>query len=205
METELFSVAEAAERLDKLVGQDLELLSEKYGITIRTANGHINKGWVGHLCEKYLGSDINSKQEPDFGDWELKSIYIKPLKKGGFSFKETLKITLINPEEIVDTTFDNSHLYKKIRNMLVVGRLVIDNKSSFKGAVNVELDSDSLNLIEYDYDLIRNTIKNNGFAALTGRLGTYVQARTAGAGHGSITRAFYAKKLFLNTFCNKLL
>lgn len=205
MEKDLFSVADAVEKLDKLVGQDLELLGQKYGITIKTPDGKINKGWVGQLCEKYLGADINSKQEPDFGDWELKSVYIKPLKRGGYSFKETLKITMIDPDEIVDTSFGNSHLYYKIKNMLVVGRLVIDNVSTFKGAINVEPNEDSLNIIEEDYQLIKNTIKNKGFHSLTSRIGTYVQARTAGPGNGSTSRAFYAKKLFLNTHCKKLL
>jgi hypothetical protein len=41
---------------------------------------------------------------------------------------------------------------------------------------------------------------NRGFAALTGKMGKYVQPRTKGAGHGSISRAFYARPLFLSQF-----
>ncbi len=48
-----------------------------------------------------------------------------------------------------------------------------------------------------DYDLVRNTILEQGFSALTGKMGIFIQPRTKGAGHGSTTRAFYARVPFL--------
>ncbi|MBS1537261.1 MAG: hypothetical protein JST20_05880 [Bacteroidetes bacterium] len=35
---------------------------------------------------------------------------------------------------------------------------------------------------------------SQGFQALTGKDGNWIQARTKGAGHGSTSRAFYARK-----------
>lgn len=48
--------------------------------------------------------------------------------------------------------------------------------------------------IEADYEFIRNKLKTQGFEKLTGKDGKWIQARTKGAGHGSTSRAFYARK-----------
>ena len=71
----------AIQKLYELTGQVLQDLAPQYGITIDTLKGTTNKGWAGHLCEEYLGLPINSSQKPDFGDWELKSIYQSKLSK----------------------------------------------------------------------------------------------------------------------------
>jgi len=63
-------------------------------------------------------------------------------------------------------------------------------------------ETDDLNKeIKADYDFIRNKLITKGFKSLTGSDGKWIQARTKGAGHGSTSRAFYArtklvKKLF---------
>jgi hypothetical protein len=56
--------------------------------------------------------------------------------------------------------------------------------------------------VKADYDLVRNTIRAEGFSALTGAMGVYVQPRTKGAGHGSISRAFYARPIFIKKILN---
>jgi hypothetical protein len=48
--------------------------------------------------------------------------------------------------------------------------------------------------IKEDYNFIKNKLKNSGFVSLTGKDGKRIQAKTKGSGHGSITRAFYARK-----------
>lgn len=47
--------------------------------------------------------------------------------------------------------------------------------------------------IRDDYEFIRRKLKTQGFEALTGADGEWIQARTKGAGHGSTSRAFYAR------------
>ena len=42
-----------------------------------------------------------------------------------------------------------------------------------------------------------NDINNASFEALTGAMGVYVQPRTKGRGHGSTSRAFYARTVFI--------
>ena len=51
--------------------------------------------------------------------------------------------------------------------------------------------------IKNDYYLVKDTINENGFSSLTGKMGVFIQPRTKGAGHGSISRAFYARTSFL--------
>lgn len=47
------------------------------------------------------------------------------------------------------------------------------------------------------YVSMRATIAERGFSALTGAMGVFIQPRTKGVGHGSTTRAFYARASFL--------
>jgi hypothetical protein len=54
-------------------------------------------------------------------------------------------------------------------------------------------DDDLIQEIKADYDLIREKLINQGFEALTGADGRWIQARTKGSGHGSTSRAFYAR------------
>jgi hypothetical protein len=52
--------------------------------------------------------------------------------------------------------------------------------------------------VKADYELVRKTIREQDFSSLTGKMGVYIQPRTKGPGHGSTSRAFYARKQFLN-------
>ncbi len=53
--------------------------------------------------------------------------------------------------------------------------------------------------IKADYDLVRQKLIDHGFASLTGRDGKWIQARTKGAGHGSTSRAFYARTILVKS------
>ena len=57
----------AIEKLQTLNGQDLHHLAQKYEITVNK-NGKINKGWAGHVIERFLGLPINSAQSPNLFD-----------------------------------------------------------------------------------------------------------------------------------------
>lgn len=193
----------AINKLNTLKGQVLQDLVPEYGVTLRTPSGTINKGWAGHVYEKFLGVSINSSQQPDFGDWELKSIPLKVIKNGDIRFKETMAITMINPEEVADTDFDNSHLLLKLQKLLVVARVVgktVDDPSIFYSATSFDLTGSLYDEVKNDYDLVRRTIQDNKFSTLSGKMGKYIQPRTKGSGHGSTSRAFYARPKFLSQF-----
>src|SRR5436853_4683125 len=123
-----FDRKEAVQRLNLLAGKDLRPMADQYGIPV-WKNGHETKGWAGLVIEHYLGLPQNSRQEPDFGTWELKVVSLRRAPDGTLRVKESM---------------------------------------------------------------------------VTGDLGTLVQARTKGRGHGSTSRAFYARPLFVAHILNLL-
>ena len=191
---------EALERISILVGKDLRKLAESYDVTV-FKGGKKNKGWAGHVIERYLGLPINSSQSPNFGSWELKTISLKHLRSGELSIKETMAITMIDPYNIQRTTFENSHLLAKLEKAVIVARVWENQEETSSVLYGVKLfdlnNPNIYNQVEKDYNLVRKTIIEQGFSALSGTMGTFIQPRTKGAGHGSTTRAFYARAPFL--------
>jgi len=196
---------EAVERLQTLKGQDLHALAQQYDVTVRSLSGTVNKGWAGHVCERFLGLPINSAQSPNFGSWELKSIPLKITASGRLSFKETMAITMIDPYHVARTPFAGSHLLAKLQKAVIVARIVGTSYAEptyVHSVTQIELTGELYHAVEADYELVRTCLNDNqrGFLALTGKMGTFIQPRTKGAGHGSVSRAFYARPLFLQQF-----
>lgn len=195
---------EALIKLQQIIGKELHDLAVKYGVTIYR-NDKINKGWAGHVCERYLELPINSAQAPNFGSWELKSIPLKYDKKGNLTFKETMAITMIDPINVCQKEFEESHLLSKLRKAIVVARTVGENADEptyIHSITEFDLTGQMYNDVKADYDLVRKTLLDStkGFDALTGSMGVYIQPRTKGQGHGSKSRAFYARPQFLAKF-----
>jgi len=195
---------EAVEKLKQLEKKELHELAKKYNVTIYK-NSKVNKGWAGHVCERHLELPINSAQSPNFGSWELKSIPLKHTKSGALAFKETMAITMIDPINICQKEFEDSHLLTKLKKAVVVVRTVgktVDEPTFIHSVVEFDLHGELYDAVKADYDLVRNMLLNpqKGFNCLTGKMGVYIQPRTKGAGHGSTSRAFYARPLFLKQF-----
>lgn len=197
--------AEALRRIQLLSGKDLRPLADQYRVTV-WKNGHKNKGWAGQVIEQYLGLPQNSLQSPDFGSWELKVVPLKRATDGTVRVKESMAITMIEPSEVLSNTFEHSHLYDKLRSMIVVARVfenVEDTTSILHSAAEFDLDNPSIRKqAEDDYEAVRGIIRTKGVDALTGDVGKYVQARTKGRGHGSTSRAFYARAIFVAHILN---
>ena len=195
---------EAVKKLQQLVGKELHELANEYGVTIYR-NGKVNKGWAGHVFERFLELPINSAQSPNFGSWELKSIPLKYLKSGELAFKETMAITMIDPVNVCQKEFKDSHLLAKLKKAVVVARIVgntVNDPSYIHSIVEFDLHDSLYEAVKEDYDLVRDVLLNpsQGFDSLTGAMGVYIQPRTKGAGHGSTSRAFYARPKFLKEF-----
>lgn len=195
---------EAIKRLRKLEGREIHELAREYNVTIYK-NGRVNKGWAGHVFERYLELPINSAQSPNFGSWELKTIPIKRLKGGGLQFKETMAITMIDPINVMQKEFKDSHLLAKLKKAVIVGRTVgehVSDPSYIYKVVELDLNEEIYKFVEADYNLVREKlIETNGdITSLSGRMGIYIQPRTKGAGNGSVSRAFYARPKFLKLF-----
>ena len=190
----------AIRKLKELEGTDLVPLASKYAVTIWKEDRK-NKGWAGHVLERYLGLPINSAQSPNFGSWELKIVPLKKLASGRIAVKETMAITMIDPFNVAHTPFEQSHLLAKLKKAVVCARLFESQKEErtiFVRVASFDLtDKDIYEQVRRDYEETRNCIITKGFECLTGSMGVLIQPRTKGAGHGSTSRAFYARTPFI--------
>ena len=194
---------EALSKLSELIGQDLRIFADRYEVTV-FKEGKRNKGWAGHVLERHLNLPINSSQSPNFGSWELKIVPLKYLKSGKLTVKETMSVTMIDPYNVENTDFEDSHLLAKLRKLIIAARVwesTDEERSILYTVKTFDLDNSVIyDQIKADYDLVREAIRTTGFSTLTGKMGEYIQPRTKGTGHGSTTRAFYARTAFLKQF-----
>jgi hypothetical protein len=110
-----------------------------------------------------------------------------------------MAITMINPEELKTQPFFQSHCWNKLKSMVFCA-VMWHGKNSVKAellqvtSLDFTSSEDIIMETAADYEFIRNKLKTEGFKSLTGRDGKWIQARTKGSGHGSTSRAFYARK-----------
>ncbi len=186
----------AIKNLKKYVGKDLRKLAKDHGITTYET-GKQNKGWKGLVLERLAGLQTNISKAPNGLSWELKSVSFHEVK-GILVPKETMAITMINPEELKKHSFFESHCWAKLKAMVFCAVLWHGKNSNSGELIKVTSldfaeDDDLIKEIKADYDFIRHKLITKGFKSLTGIDGKWIQARTKGAGHGSTSRAFYAR------------
>ncbi|MDO8676563.1 MAG: MutH/Sau3AI family endonuclease [Candidatus Azambacteria bacterium] len=192
--------AVAIKNLKKYIGQDLRKLALKHGITTYET-GKQNKGWKGLVLERLAGLETNISKAPNGLTYELKSVAFRKVKDGLVP-KETMAITMINPEELKAHSFFESHVWSKLKTVVFCA-VQWNGKNSEAGellkvtSLDFAEDDDLIKEIKADYDFIRNKLITKGFDALTGKDGKWIQARTKGPGHGSVSRAFYARISFV--------
>ena len=186
----------AIKNLKKYLGQDLRKLALEHGITTYET-GKQNKGWKGLVLERLAGLQTNISKAPNGLSWELKSVSFHEVK-GQLAPKETMAITMINPEELKAHSFFESHCWAKLKAIVFCavewnGKNAENGKLLKVASLDFAEDDELIQEIKADYDFIRNKLVTQGFEALTGVDGKWIQARTKGPGHGSISRAFYAR------------
>lgn len=188
--------ATAIKNLKKHIGRDLFVLAKKVGVTTYET-GKQNKGWKGLVLERLAGLKPNVSKAPNGLSYELKSVSFRH-KGGKLVPKETMAITMINPDELKRHSFFESHCWDKLKS-IVFCAVMWHGKNSKKSellkvtSLDFAETDELIQEIKADYDFIRRKLANKGFKSLTGRDGKWVQARTKGAGHGSTSRAFYAR------------
>lgn len=186
----------AIKNLRKYVGKDLRVLALEHGITTYET-GRQNKGWKGLVLERLAGLKTNVSKAPNGLTYELKSVSFHEVG-GKLVPKETMAITMINPAELKAHEFFESHCWAKLKTIVFCA--VKWNGHNADGAELLKVasldfaeDDELIREIKADYDFIRNKLIKKGFKSLTGKDGKWIQARTKGAGHGSTSRAFYAR------------
>lgn len=193
---------EAIHRLTDIINHDLRPLAEQYKVPIFfKENGSKNNIWVSQVLERHLGVYPNSSRSPSFWSWELKIIPLKYLKNGNLTVTRAMFITTIDTYYLERTDFENSYLHSKLRKMIVAARLwesQREERSILHSVTTFDLDdSEVYGQIKADYDLVRETIQTQGFSAVTGKVGVYIQPKAIVPGHGMDSISFYVRTNFL--------
>jgi hypothetical protein len=149
---------------------------------------------------------FNISKAPNNLSLELKSVSFHEVK-GKLTPKETMAITMINPKELKETDFFDSHCWNKLKAIIFCavkwnGKNSDDGQLIKVASLDFSEDDVLIKEIKTDYDFIRAKLIKKGFSALTGKDGKWIQARTKGTGgvnprtgeRRPITRAFYARK-----------
>lgn len=124
------------------------------------------KGGLGNLLEElYFGYKANSNQRADFDEAgvELKATPYEYTKKGNLRAGERLVITMISYDSPFEVDFYKSHLWSKIRLILLVyywRNKELKNNLMFKiGYVQLFTPPETdLRIIKQDYEIIKNKI-----------------------------------------------
>ena len=202
----------AIKNLKRYIGQDLRKLAFHYGITTYET-GKQNNGWKVLVLERLAGLENNVSKTPNGLSYELKSVSFRKIKNKLVP-KETMAITMINPKELEETEFFDSHCWNKLK-AVVFCAVMWHGKNSENAEIlkvtslDFAEDDELIKEIKADYDFIREKLIKHGFESLTGKDGKWIQARTKGTGginprtekRRPITRAFYertslVKKIF---------
>lgn len=200
------------QRLKALVkDRPVEDLARDLGVTI-SRDGKINKGWVGQTLDRLAETEGLSSQQPDGPDFELKSVSVF-LRHNEWLPKETVAITMFNPERILSETFRDSALWHKLERLILVGHSYNEGRRDsarvrFIAPVDVS-DPELSTKIEHYWADIQELTAAGKIATYSSR-GTssgFIQLRTKGDGKRTSTcpvtqqqfktRAFYATKAFV--------
>lgn len=191
----------AIQNLRKYIGQDLRELAEEFGITT-FETGKQNKGWKGLVLERLAGLTNNNSKAPNGLSYELKSVSFRKVNDELVP-KETMAITMLNQKELIEHPFLESHCWAKLKSLVVCAVEWTGKNAEHAILLDVTSmdfveDAEFIIELEEDYEYIRQKLINEGYQALTGKDGKWIQARTKGPGHGSTSRAFYARKSFVS-------
>jgi len=169
----------------KEAGLDEEIKAsviDKYGNVKR-------KGGLGNLLEEiYFGYKANSDQHADFHEAgvELKATPYKKLKNGNLSAGERLVITMISYDKPIELNFSTSHVYDKIRIILLV--YYLRNKELSNNLLYpidfvklFSLPEEDMKIIKDDYEKIVYKIQNGKAHELSEGDTMYLGACTKGS------------------------
>ena len=118
------------------------------------------------------------------------------LKEGDYLASETVAITMMKPSELPTTKFEESRVYKKIKNVLFISYVRDGDNVTFNEEIIFNDTNPLFQQIAADYETIKNHYQLNGFTK--GRIGKLLQVRTKGRGNGAPkTHAFYFRRQLL--------
>ena len=160
---------EAIALLAPYLDQDVRIIADQLGVT-QPGTVPKNRGWVGHTVEWLLGQAPNNQQSPDFGSWELKTIQVRPHRQdqiwtpGG-----ALSLTHFQPQKLVETSFEESHLYAKIQHLLLACHATDGDQSPIVRLVKLceyDLTDETLAVVRTEYQGLQWALSTHGVMGL---------------------------------------
>ncbi len=152
-----------------------------------------NKGLPGHFLEDLMEIPRSSACL-DCEDGEVKVFPLKRLANGSIVPKETVAVTMCQVAALPTTAWRDSNVFKKLQNTIFIPYMRDGDDITYYDAIHFKETNPLMAQLEADYKEIQ---ENAAAGVMTGSIGTYLQTRTKGAGHGSTSRAFYLRPSFL--------
>ncbi len=147
-----------------------------------------NKGSFGNAVENYYFKlNQNNDSAPDFKDagLELKTTPLKRKKDGKLSAKERLVLGMIDYAQVVNETFETSHLMKKSEEILLISYLwepdtnPLDYRVELVETVSISsLPIDDLGQIKADWNAVVEKIRKGLAHEISGSDTLYLEACT---------------------------
>lgn len=150
-----------------------------------------NKGSFGSTVETYYFMlQPNNASEADFkkAGLELKTTPLKRNKNGSLSAKERLVLGMIDYMQVVNETFETSHLIEKAEDILLISYLWEEDKDPLDYEVKLVEQINMLNLpeedllqIKADWEKVVNKVRAGRAHEISGSDTYYLEACTKGA------------------------
>ena len=150
-----------------------------------------NKGSFGSAVETYYFMlDANSESEADFKEagLELKTTPLKQNKDGHLAAKERLVIGMIDYMQVVNETFETSHLMEKAEDILLISYLWKPDMDPLDYRVEIvdivsfpDLPEGDLTQIKADWETVVNKVRDGRAHEISGSDTLYLEACTKAA------------------------
>lgn len=206
-------------RLDAILGRKLDELSLLAQVPL--PSNLSGKGFVGQICEVYLGAHAGNLPLPDFIDLniELKTL---PINNKWMPEESTyLCMVDLNPQRFI--SFEQSTLYHKLKHILFV--LVLSPKDTLikdkriVGYFFYTPSNSELEAFKADYNEFNELIMNGKVNDINGSLGNLLQMRPKASSGKSILsthdadnnliytrpKGYYLRRFFTTKLCQRFL
>lgn len=199
----------------ELPGQNLFSLAEAHQIPVFLGSKK-NKGWVGQTVERVAGLSLTSDSRRDGEDFELKTTCL--IRRTELFFpKETIKITQLNPQKVIEEDFLLSALWEKLEKWILVTYWFPEPSiANVHQIVSVNLKNpEILKVVRAFWEDVRSAICNGEMRDLInlGCSQDYIQLRPLGDGKQMSrcpvsgdyfpARAFYATKKLVQSLLSE--
>jgi len=182
------SLKELQMRVNELSGRTLGSIAQSLNIQV-PINLQREKGWVGQLLEKVLGTSAGNQSEPDFLELgiELKTI---PVNAKGTP-QESTYVCVVPLSNLTGLNWESSHVKKKLNQVLWIPietekEIPLANRRVGMGLFWT-MDEETENRLKCDYDEFVEQIAFGKVDKITASQGELLQIRPKAANASKVT------------------